>query len=116
MWYLFKGPIIVDPLYFLLKNHSCDPNCNLNPCYINDPDLDRPLICVFANRTIEPLEEICFSYSGDSVSDSESDEEGRGGSDTDGEDDGTEMKIRSDAIYVECRCGAKGCKKQPMFC
>ncbi|KAF8874416.1 hypothetical protein BD779DRAFT_255631 [Infundibulicybe gibba] len=46
-------------------NHSCDPNCKLHPCYINESDIDKPWLTVFAERDIEPGEEICFSYSGD---------------------------------------------------
>ncbi|KAH9935451.1 uncharacterized protein B0H18DRAFT_412930 [Fomitopsis serialis] len=25
-------------------NHSCDPNCCINPCYINEANLDKPLL------------------------------------------------------------------------
>jgi hypothetical protein len=50
-----------------------------------------------------------------SVDDPDSDEDEHG-SDMNTEDDGAEVKKQNDAIYVQCRCGAKGCKKQPMFC
>ena len=49
---------------FLLKNHSCDPNCTLNACYVNDANIDKPLLAVFTERDVEPYEELCFSYSG----------------------------------------------------
>ncbi|GLB41169.1 putative to Structure Of The Set Domain Histone Lysine Methyltransferase Clr4 [Lyophyllum shimeji] len=45
-------------------NHSCNPNCQLVPCYINESDMQKPLLTVFATRDIEPFEEICFSYFG----------------------------------------------------
>jgi len=47
------------------QNHSCDPNCRLVPCYINESNIDKPLLAVFAQRDIDPFEEICFSYYGD---------------------------------------------------
>jgi|ERR1700722_20432283 len=46
------------------QNHSCDPNCTLNACYINDSDIDKPLLAVFTQYDVEPGEELCFSYSG----------------------------------------------------
>jgi len=45
-------------------NHSCDPNCRLVSCHINESDIQKPLLAVFATRDIEPFEEICFSYRG----------------------------------------------------
>ncbi|EMD37434.1 hypothetical protein CERSUDRAFT_49786, partial [Gelatoporia subvermispora B] len=45
-------------------NHSCDPNCILNPCYINDANIDKPLLAIFTLRDVEPREELCFSYYG----------------------------------------------------
>ncbi|KAF7324871.1 hypothetical protein MKEN_00529200 [Mycena kentingensis (nom. inval.)] len=46
-------------------NHSCEPNCKISPCYINEPDDRRPLIVLFADKDILAGEEICFSYFGD---------------------------------------------------
>jgi [histone H3]-lysine9 N-trimethyltransferase SUV39H len=34
------------------------------PCYINDADIQKPLMTIFALRTIRPNEEVCFSYTG----------------------------------------------------
>ena len=35
------------------------------PCYINESNIDKPLLAVFARRDIEAGDELCFSYSGD---------------------------------------------------
>ncbi|KAG6848831.1 hypothetical protein H0H93_013652 [Arthromyces matolae] len=77
-------------------NHSCDPNCALVPCYINESDLQKPLLTVFAKRDIEPFEEICFSYSGEP---DDNDEQPRSSSPAGGQD----------AVYVKCACKAKNC-------
>lgn len=79
-------------------NHSCDPNCTLNPCYINEGNIDKPLLTVFARRDIEPGEELCFSYSGDPDDDESMDPS----DDTGGQ--------KNDAVYTKCYCGAKNCK------
>ncbi|KAF5381631.1 hypothetical protein D9615_005540 [Tricholomella constricta] len=50
--------------YHAGNNHSCDPNCQLVSCYINESDIQKPLLTVFARRDIEPGEELCFSYYG----------------------------------------------------
>jgi histone-lysine N-methyltransferase SUV39H len=34
------------------------------PCYINESNIDKPLLTVFARRDIEAGEELCFSYNG----------------------------------------------------
>ncbi|KAK7692716.1 hypothetical protein QCA50_004349 [Cerrena zonata] len=41
-------------------NHSCDPNCVINPCYINEPDLEKPLLTIFTQRDVAAGEELCF--------------------------------------------------------
>ncbi|EIW81467.1 SET domain-containing protein [Coniophora puteana RWD-64-598 SS2] len=48
-----------------INNHSCDPNCNITPCYINEGNLQKPLLVLFTNREVEAYEELCFSYLGD---------------------------------------------------
>ncbi|TFK54412.1 SET domain-containing protein [Heliocybe sulcata] len=73
-------------------NHSCEPNCCLVPCYVNDGDLEKPLLAIFTQHDVQPYEEMCFSYTGD----------------TDGE--GAPAPKQADAIYVPCRCGAAKCK------
>ncbi|KAF8343645.1 hypothetical protein F5887DRAFT_885580 [Amanita rubescens] len=87
--------------YHVGNNHSCDPNCILNPCYVTEGNIEKPLLAVFARREIEPGEELCFSYSGDV------DDEGDGpdGAISDG---GTDEK--NDAVYARCYCGARNCK------
>ncbi|KAF8625331.1 hypothetical protein AX17_006873 [Amanita inopinata Kibby_2008] len=81
-------------------NHSCDPNCFLNPCYINEGNIEKPLLAVFTKRDIEPGEELCFSYSGD-VSD-----------DDDFQDDSASNDggDKNGAVYAKCHCGAKNCR------
>jgi len=84
-------------------NHSCDPNCRLYACYINEGNIQKPLLAIFSRRDIEPYEEICFNYQG--IYDDEDDED---------EDEGNDPRILDpdhgkDMIYVRCRCGAKNC-------
>ncbi|KAG6879293.1 hypothetical protein C0992_003778 [Termitomyces sp. T32_za158] len=79
-------------------NHSCDPNCSLVSCYINDSDLQKPLLTVFARRDIEPFEELCFSYSGEDGSDA-----------NDGEASRSSPAGDKDAVYVKCACKAWNC-------
>lgn len=47
------------------QNHSCDPNCKIIACHIDDADVDKPLLAVFTTQEVEPWEELCFSYYGD---------------------------------------------------
>jgi hypothetical protein len=46
-------------------NHNCQPNCMLRGCYVNEGDPTKPLLAIFAVRTIEPGEPITISYTGD---------------------------------------------------
>ncbi|KAG5721632.1 Histone-lysine N-methyltransferase, H3 lysine-9 specific [Termitomyces sp. T112] len=79
-------------------NHSCDPNCSLVSCYINDSDLQKPLLTVFAKRDIEPFEELCFSYSGESGDGEQGEEDPRSSPAGD-----------KDAVYIKCACKAWNC-------
>ncbi|KAI5989008.1 hypothetical protein EDD15DRAFT_2171820 [Pisolithus albus] len=72
-------------------NHSCDPNCEITACYINDADINKPLLAVFTIRDVEPWEELCFSYYGDT-------EQAKG-----------KLIAREDAVYVACSCGSANC-------
>ncbi|KAF8066886.1 hypothetical protein FPV67DRAFT_1416749 [Lyophyllum atratum] len=83
--------------YHAGNNHSCDPNCLLVPCYINESDIQKPLLVVFAKRDIEPLEELCFSYYGD-----------KDGDDGD-EDDLISSPEDKAAVYAKCACKAPSC-------
>ncbi|KAI0283670.1 hypothetical protein BGY98DRAFT_685213 [Russula aff. rugulosa BPL654] len=76
-------------------NHSCDPNCAMNACYINEANLDKPYLSLFTRRDVLPWEELCFSYTG-----YDSDEEG----------DEDQHVNNGDAVYAPCLCGAKKCK------
>ncbi|KAJ7180641.1 hypothetical protein C8R46DRAFT_1070082 [Mycena filopes] len=78
-------------------NNSCDPNCVLNPCYIEEPDMGKPLLTLFAKRDIAAGEELCFSYDG---------------YDPDEEEDPTD-KDKAEAkstIENKCYCKAKRCR------
>ncbi|TFK64560.1 SET domain-containing protein [Pluteus cervinus] len=76
-------------------NHSCDPNCSLYPCYVNEANIDKPHLAIFALRDIEPFEEICFSYWGNP-------------NDLDGDNDGDEENPL-DIVHSRCKCGASNC-------
>ncbi|TFK24558.1 SET domain-containing protein [Coprinopsis marcescibilis] len=80
-------------------NHSCSPNCRIYPCYINEANIDKPLLSVFADRDIEPFEEICFNYNGDQADDLA----------TRAENTQNPASQKRDAIYQRCMCGAENC-------
>jgi histone-lysine N-methyltransferase SUV39H len=75
------------------QNHSCEPNLNINPVYLNDGDTDKPLLVLFTDREIAPWEELCFSYC---AVDEDSD---RGG-----------VIARDLPIHSKCYCGAPKCR------
>ena len=61
------SPVVLPQTYAHLtcpQNHSCDPNCYINACYINEANLDKPLLTIFTQRDVLPGEELCFSYLG----------------------------------------------------
>jgi histone-lysine N-methyltransferase SUV39H len=76
-------------------NHSCDPNCEINPCYINEANIDKPLLTVFTKRDVEPSEELSFSY--------------MGCIDDDMIFKAKNAKKSNDAVYAECHCGSANC-------
>ncbi|KAI0085131.1 hypothetical protein BDY19DRAFT_1076687 [Irpex rosettiformis] len=45
-------------------NHSCEPNCLLVPVYINEPDLEKPMLAIFTSKDVYVHQELCFSYFG----------------------------------------------------
>ena len=47
-----------------LQNHSCDPNCAIVAAYINESNIEKPLLAIFTIREVEPFQELCFSYYG----------------------------------------------------
>lgn len=81
-------------------NHCCDPNLQAVAAYVNEANLDKPLLTFFAARDIPPHQELTFSYSGP---------------DDDGEDGMPEVSqvdgetIDSDEVYAKCLCGAQHC-------
>ncbi|KAH9892737.1 hypothetical protein C8Q73DRAFT_649479 [Cubamyces lactineus] len=81
--------------YHAGNNHSCDPNCVINACYINEANMDKPLLTIFTCREVEAYEELCFSYFGQP-------------DDEDSEDH--LLKKPDDAVYVTCQCGAPNCR------
>jgi [histone H3]-lysine9 N-trimethyltransferase SUV39H len=74
----------------------------LYACYINEGNIQKPLLAIFSRRDIEPFEEICFNYQG--IYDDSDDED-------DEDDDGKllDPDHGKDMIYVRCQCGAKNC-------
>jgi [histone H3]-lysine9 N-trimethyltransferase SUV39H len=72
---------------------------------VNDASLDKPLLCLFTDRDVEPNQELCFSYTGlidddDSLDDAPSASQ-------------VEVSVKQgedDAVYGICRCGAKRCR------
>ncbi|KAL1672623.1 hypothetical protein EV122DRAFT_255720 [Schizophyllum commune] len=68
-------------------NHSCDPNLTVVGVYI-DHSIDVPRITFFANRPIDPGEELCISYV-----------------DTPGKEE-----ENSNIQYRECHCNSARCK------
>ncbi len=83
------------------QNHSCNPNCRLYPCYINEGDIQKPLLAVFSIRDIEPNEEICFNYQGKYPGDED---------DEDAQEEEIDMDVPKDKIYQKCECGSENCR------
>lgn len=76
-------------------NHSCDPNCEIVPCYINEANMEKPLLAIFTRRDVEPSEELSFSYIGSIDKDTIS--------------KAKNAKKNKDAVYAECHCGSANC-------
>ena len=108
------------------QNHSCDPNCILNPCYINEANIEKPLLAIFTRMDVAAGEELCFSYTGvdddgDDVATSQSDDNNNVEGDVsyfqiddsrlaNGITQSSTDSERSGAVYAECRCGSAKCK------
>ncbi|KJA17689.1 hypothetical protein HYPSUDRAFT_146188 [Hypholoma sublateritium FD-334 SS-4] len=89
-------------------NHSCDPNSRLFACYINEGNVEKPLLVIFSLRDIEANEEICFNYQGDYPGDDDESRDGEGNEE--GKEEGPSMAAEArDSIYQKCRCGARNC-------
>ncbi|KZT55053.1 SET domain-containing protein [Calocera cornea HHB12733] len=72
-------------------NHSCSPNLTMHAAYINEVDVQKPLLVMYSSRKIDAGEELCFSYRG-----------------TDDERD--TRKERERAGDQTCHCGSKNCR------
>ncbi|KAH6869029.1 hypothetical protein BKA70DRAFT_1132083 [Coprinopsis sp. MPI-PUGE-AT-0042] len=83
-------------------NHSCDPNVLIHPCYVNEGNINKPLLTMFTSRDIAAYEEICFDYAGGS----EFSEEQKKSME--------EARKSGDAIYERCLCQAANCRGE--FC
>lgn len=46
------------------QNHSCEPNCAPNACYVNEGNIEKPVVALFTRRDVLPWEELSFSYTG----------------------------------------------------
>lgn len=98
------------------QNHSCDPNCDINPCYINEASLEKPLLTLFTVRDVAAGEELCFSYFGPpDDDDSEALDKDPVCVSIDLSTNDlrvhTQSRNYNDAVYRECRCGAAKCRK-----
>ncbi|KAH9839555.1 uncharacterized protein C8Q71DRAFT_795758 [Rhodofomes roseus] len=79
--------------YHAGNNHSCDPNCHINPVYINEANLDKPLLTIFTLKDVAPGEELCFSYYG-----------------TDDDEEEVQNMVVALNAHKKCQCGARNCK------
>ncbi|KIM81938.1 hypothetical protein PILCRDRAFT_786098 [Piloderma croceum F 1598] len=57
-------PITLETQFTRFLNHSCEPNCMVTLCYINEGDKDKPLVTIFTQQDVEPWGELSFCYSG----------------------------------------------------
>ncbi|EEB90973.1 hypothetical protein MPER_10747, partial [Moniliophthora perniciosa FA553] len=90
-------------------NHSCDPNAMLSFVYIDEADIYKPLLCIFARRDITPNEEITFSYAGDPDVDDDEEEVARKKKGAKSKASPRKPKAGAN-VHKPCRCGAKNCK------
>ncbi|CAL1696905.1 unnamed protein product [Somion occarium] len=72
-------------------NHSCDPNCVITACFINESNLDKPLLTIFSIQDILDGEELCLSYFGSHAALGANDTPPHG------------------SIHVSCECGSARC-------
>ncbi|KAI5124401.1 hypothetical protein M0805_008286 [Coniferiporia weirii] len=85
------------------NNHSCEPNCRINACHINDADVEKALLTIFAERDISAGEELCFSYLGDDDNNDGDDTKSILGS------PGKKAAPSRDKVCGRCECGAPNC-------
>ncbi|GJJ09617.1 hypothetical protein Clacol_003840 [Clathrus columnatus] len=87
------------------NNHSCDPNCQITPTYVNEPDLHKPALTIFTSRDVQKGEELTFSYLGEPDNDEGMDEQ------VDNEEAGP-LSHKQEAVHRRCLCGATNCRGQ----
>ncbi|PBK84525.1 SET domain-containing protein [Armillaria gallica] len=47
-----------------LQNHACNPNCHIEACYVEEGNLTKPLVIIFADKEIHQDEELIILYFG----------------------------------------------------
>ena len=67
---------------------------------MNDSNLEKPLLAIFASRDIQPGEELCINYSGDDGIDDIDKDKAKS----------TSGQGRRDKVYAACMCGANNCQ------
>ncbi|KAG1739455.1 uncharacterized protein EDB91DRAFT_1053752 [Suillus paluster] len=92
-----EDPTYAVDAYHAGNNHSCNPNCEIVACYINEGSIEKPLLTVFTKREVEPFEELSFSYMG-TIDD-----------DTVRYSLPVNAKANNDAVYAQCHCGSTNC-------
>ncbi|PCH43681.1 SET domain-containing protein, partial [Wolfiporia cocos MD-104 SS10] len=117
-WHLHQGSEDWENLYSVdafhagnftrYLNHSCDPNCKIVPCYINEANVDKPLLTIFTCQDVHPGEELCFSYFGEMVDDEEIEKVRQSGAVLTFLQD--KSRNSNDAVYIPCQCGTKKCR------
>ncbi|KAG9004966.1 hypothetical protein FRB94_001935 [Tulasnella sp. JGI-2019a] len=87
-------------------NHSCEPNCDLDPIYTYDADIEKPLLCAFTNVDVSKGEELCFSYHGeDPVAPKKKGRKRKGK----GKGPASTSMAELARVRAQCRCNAPGC-------
>ena len=76
-------------------NHSCDPNMAIWAVQVDNPDTALHYLALFANRHIDPYEELTFNYAG------EVDED---------DPQATNLVTPSKSAAIPCKCGSANCK------
>ncbi|KAJ6612069.1 hypothetical protein B0H10DRAFT_1650507, partial [Mycena sp. CBHHK59/15] len=49
------------------QNHSCKPNCTVQGLYVNNADMEKPTLALFASKDISAGEELCISYGANDI-------------------------------------------------
>lgn len=76
-------------------NHSCDPNMAIWAVQVDNPDTALHYLALFANRHIDPYEELTFDYGGEGNED---------------DPQATNLVTPSKSAAIPCKCGSANCK------